>query len=91
MNINNYFTEILVDPISLGCVPILWGCPNISEYFNTDGILTFNTMDELDKILYSISFEDYNSRKDAILENIEKARLMKSTDDLIFKKIKELI
>jgi hypothetical protein len=90
-NVNNYFTEILIDPISLGCVPILWGCPNISEYFNTDGILTFNTMDELEKILYSISFEDYNSRKDAILENIEKARLMKSTDDLIFKKIKELI
>ena len=35
MNINNYFTEILVDPISLGCVPILWGCPNISDFFDT--------------------------------------------------------
>lgn len=90
-NVNNYFTEILVDPISLGCVPILWGCPNISEYFNTDGIISFNTIDELNDILDNISFEDYNRRKEAILENIERAKLMKSTDDLIFKKIKEII
>lgn len=89
--VDNYFTEILVDPISLGCVPILWGCPNVSEYFNPDGIISFSSLEELDKILYSISFDDYNSRMSAINENIEIAKSMKSTDDLIFKTIKKLI
>lgn len=90
-NVKNYFTEILVDPISLGCVPILWGCPNISEYFNKEGIITFTNIEELDSILDTITFEDYNLRKDAILENIEIAKTMKSTDDLVFKKIKQII
>ena len=89
--VDNYFTEILIDPISLGCVPILWGCPNVEDYFNTKGIITFDTLEELDNILYSISFEDYISRIDAISENIEIAKSMKSTDDLIFKNIKKLI
>ena len=90
-NVNNYFTEILIDPISLGCVPILWGCPNISEYFNTDGIITFNTLEELDNILYNISLDDYNNRKKAIEENIEIAKKMKSTDDYIFRIINNII
>lgn len=90
-NVENYFTEILIDPISLGCVPILWGCPNIGEFFNPKGIITFNTIDELDEILHNLSVEDYNYRMDAILENIETAKTMKSTDDFIFKTIKKLI
>ena len=89
--VDNYFTEGLIDPISLGCVPILWGCPNIEEYFNTDGIISFNDINELDNILTNISFDDYFSRIDAIQENIEKAKEMKSTDDYIFNKIKQII
>tara|TARA_R110000803_G_scaffold208302_1_gene276885 strand:- start:27 stop:866 length:840 start_codon:yes stop_codon:yes gene_type:complete len=88
--VNNYFTEILVDPISLGCVPILWGCPNIGEYFNPNGIITFNTINELDDILHNISFDDYNSRIEAVKENIEKAKEMKSTDDYISRIIKKI-
>ncbi len=88
--VNNYFTEILVDPISLGCVPILWGCPNIDEYFNPKGIITFNTINELNDILHNISFDDYNSRIEAIKENIEKAKEMKSTDDYISRIIKKI-
>jgi hypothetical protein len=90
-NVNNYFTEILIDPISLGCVPILWGCPNINEYFNINGIISFNTIEELNNILHNISFDDYNSRIDAIKENINIAKKMKSTDDLIFNTIKKII
>jgi len=90
-NVNNYFTEILIDPISVGCVPILWGCPNITEYFNSDGIINFTTLEELENILYNLSFEDYNNRINAITENIEIAKEMKSTDDYIFKIINNLI
>lgn len=30
---NNYFTEKFIDPILAWCLPIYWGCPNISDFF----------------------------------------------------------
>ena len=39
---NNYFTEKLVDCFVTRTVPIYWGCPNISEFFNTDGMIIIN-------------------------------------------------
>ena len=36
---NDYFTEKLIDPFLTGTIPIYWGCPNIGEYFNTDGMI----------------------------------------------------
>lgn len=32
----NYFTEKFTDAIVCWCIPIYWGCPNISEYFPKD-------------------------------------------------------
>ena len=29
----NYFTEKFIDPILAWCLPIYWGCPNISDFF----------------------------------------------------------
>ena len=34
----NYFTEKLHDCILTHTIPIYWGCPNISEFYNTDGL-----------------------------------------------------
>jgi len=36
---NNYFTEKLVDCFVTRTVPIYWGCPNISEFFNSEGMI----------------------------------------------------
>ena len=35
----NYFTEKLLDCFLTRTVPIYWGCPNIADYFDTDGML----------------------------------------------------
>ena len=64
-----YFTEKLTDCLITGTVPIYHGCPNIGEFFDMDGILTFSTQDELDNILKSLSEEKYNSMKVAIENN----------------------
>lgn len=52
-------------------IPIYWGCPNISEYFNKDGIIFFETKEELEIILDTLTEEDYYKRIDAVIENYE--------------------
>ena len=89
-NLNNFFTEVLIDNFMCGTVPIFWGCPNISEYFDMGGIITFDTIEELDVILNNLSIEDYNKRLPAIKNNLELAKKYSSTDDYIANIIKEM-
>lgn len=56
---DNLFTEWLLDCFALGTIPIFWGAPNIHEFFNTDGILQFDTVDRLYKILAGLKLSDY--------------------------------
>jgi len=81
--IDNFFTEVIVDNFMLGTVPIFWGCPNINEYFDKRGIITFDTIDELDKILSKLTVNDYFSRIEYIKNNFEIAKKYLSTDDII--------
>lgn len=37
----NYFSEKLVDCFVTRTVPLYWGCPNIAEFFDPHGFLTF--------------------------------------------------
>ena len=68
-----------------GTVPIYWGCPSIGNFFNTDGMILFNEIGELNKILKEISFEQYVKMKDAIEENFEKAKEFLIAEDYIYK------
>jgi hypothetical protein len=79
----NYFTEVLVDNFRVGTVPILWGCPNVGEYFNDKGVISFETIEELDNILTNLSVDDYISRSAAIKENFELAQRYLCTDDIV--------
>ena len=81
--IDNYFTEILVDNLMTGTVPIFWGCPNINEYFDEKGIITFDTIEELDQILSTLSVENYMSMMNHIKNNLNLAKKYVSTDDII--------
>lgn len=71
----NYFTEKLIDCLLTKTIPIYWGCPNISEFFNTSGwiILTNTTIEELISKLQSLTSSYYSNYKQIILENYEKA------------------
>jgi len=81
---DNLFTEILLDCFIVGTVPIFWGCPNIGDYFNADGILSFETVDELKDIVSELSPEMYISMKKAILDNFFTAQKYAITEDWIF-------
>ena len=70
----HYFSEKILDCFLVGTIPIYLGTPKIGEYFNTDGILSFNDEKELFKILDNISPEEYYKRYDAVKENFETAK-----------------
>jgi glycosyltransferase involved in cell wall biosynthesis len=68
-----YFTEKLIECIITGTIPIYYGCPNISEFFDLRGIITFNTQKELNNILDNLNEEKYNSMLEFAKINFKKA------------------
>ena len=72
--LDNWITEKLIDCLVTKTIPIYWGCPNVSEYFDPDGMLFFETRGELYNLLDELTPEFYNDRKDAIEANAEMAQ-----------------
>ena len=70
---NNYFTEKIIDAFLTKTLPIYWGCPNIDKYFNKDGILTFETEEELFNIVNNLTPEFYFSKLETIIKNYHTA------------------
>ncbi len=80
----NYFTDKIVDCFATGCIPIYWGDPNIGQRFNKNGFYTWNTIEELHKILSTISVEDYHSKLGFVKENFDKFREYASPDKWMY-------
>lgn len=70
----NYFTEKIIDCFMSYTIPIYWGCPNIGDYFDKNGIIEFNTKEELENILKNLTPEDYHSRLESVKRNYEIAK-----------------
>lgn len=78
-----YFTERLLNCFATGTIPIYFGARKISSFFNPDGILTFNSMSSLQKVIKEISFDLYEERLDAISENFELVQSFLTIEDYI--------
>lgn len=76
----NFFTEKLLDCFAVGTVPVYWGCPNIGDFFDTRGIVQFQSIDDLPGILETL---DYRAHMDGVRENLEWMRQYEITDDWI--------
>ena len=69
----NWITEKLIDCLITKTVPLYWGCPNVGEYFNESGILTFTSFDELLILLNNLTIGHYESLVDVVNENYIKS------------------
>ena len=78
---DNFFTDGIVDCFALGTIPIFRGCPNIGDFFDKDGIICFNTIEELDNILSNLTDKDYYDRINAVKNNYEIAKRFKQTNE----------
>ena len=88
--VDNFFTEVLLDNFRLGTIPIFWGCPNIGEYFDERGIITFDTIAELNDILENLTIKTYTDKLDFVEKNFNLVKEYISTDDSIGRILKKL-
>lgn len=82
--IDDYFTEKLIDCFAVGTIPIYWGTKNIGQYFNADGMMIFNDLDDLDMIIPQLTPDLYNSRLQHIQDNFMRHRQYRIAENWIF-------
>lgn len=84
-NVNYYFTEQLMDCLLTGVVPIFWGNSGLGKLFNSNGIIYFTNIEELDDILTNtVGIEDYMLRSSAIFDNFNRAHRYYCIEDYIY-------
>lgn len=64
-----YFTEKILDCFTTRTVPIYWGCPVLEDYFDMNGVITFESVEELEYIIDNLSKSKYDKMKRAIEYN----------------------
>lgn len=62
----NYFSEKLVDAVLCDTVPIYWGCPNLSDFMDTAGIIQCKDAAGIKAAVQSMSEQDYTARLPAL-------------------------
>ena len=68
-SIKDYFTDILIDCFQTRTVPIYYGCRNISDYFNVDGVIVVNNLTEIINACNRLTPETYDNMLPAIEDN----------------------
>jgi hypothetical protein len=81
---DHYFTEKILNCFATGTIPIYRGARNIDNYFNSDGIITFNSLSELRKILAKLDFKEYEDRFAAIKDNFNRVKNYLTIEQYIY-------
>lgn len=87
---NNWFTEKLIDCLQTKTIPIYWGCPNIANWFNMDGFIIVDSLEDIINACNSLDENTYQSKIAAVEENFEKSKQFATISDRLMLKIKEL-
>ena len=70
---NYYFSEKIIDCFLTETVPIYWGCPGITRYFDVRGMLLFDALPQLESILDSLTWEKYAQMLPFVQSNRQRA------------------
>jgi len=87
----NFFTEKIVDAFLSKTIPIYWGCPNIGEFFDINGIYTFSSEEDLLSLINSLTEEDYINKKESIENNYQLALYWQNYYPRLIEILKEII
>lgn len=85
---NFYFTEKIIDCFATGTIPIYWGCPKIRKFFDINGIIQFENLNQLKNILNNLNEDLYNSKIDSIRYNFNESKKYIVAEDEIYKILK---
>lgn len=83
---DNYFSEKIIDCFLTGTVPVYHGCIHIGEFFDERGILSFQTQEELDAIMDSLTPEKYQEMLPYIEANYKKCFEWPLNNDMLYDK-----
>ena len=82
-----YWTEKIVDCFATKTIPIFWGDDAVNDYFDSNGIIYFNDLEELEGIMKDIKENGkkiYSEKKDAIEKNFLTVEEYRIPEDWMF-------
>ena len=89
-----YFTEKICNCFASRVVPIYYGCPNIGEYFDTDGIVICDSPDDViaktQEILKNPE-DEYNKRISAIEDNFARVQKYRRFEPLFMEMYADML
>jgi len=91
IQINNFFTEKLIDCFQTRTVPIYFGCPNIAKYFDLSGMFIVSNIKEIVGVCNGLTPDTYWQMVSAIEHNYEESNKWYSVQNRIDNIIRRLI
>ena len=85
---DTYFTEKLIDCLATGTIPVYRGTRNLGNFFDTNGIIHFETIEELFELLPSLTPRLYEEKIDAVRRNFAAAEEYVLAEDWIYRNTK---
>jgi hypothetical protein len=79
-----YFTEKIIDCFLTGVIPIYWGSSKVLEDFDSNGIIMFETENELIDIINNLTPETYYNKFESVKTNFEKSKNYIYSEDWIY-------
>ena len=79
-----FFTERLICALANQTIPVYLGANKLEKFFNTDGIIQFNTKDDIKKVLSQCTKEEYERRLPAVLDNYERVKKFTKPFDYLY-------
>jgi hypothetical protein len=79
-----YFSEKILDCFLSGVIPIYWGTNHVLDVFDKNGIITFNSENELIDIINSLTIDEYLKRIESVRYNFELSKQYSYSEDWIF-------
>ena len=84
-----YWTEKIVDCFATKTIPIFWGDDAVSDFFDPEGIIYFNSQEELGEILEDLKVNGdaiFESKKAAVEKNFKLVETYRIPEDWMYNK-----
>jgi hypothetical protein len=85
-----WFSEKLIDCLVTGTIPIYWGCPSIGDFFDLNGFIIFDKIEDLNDIIPSLNEINYQSKIESVENNFLLSKKYILPDELLYKKLKKI-
>lgn len=90
-NSDDFFSEKIIDCLVTGTIPIYYGTKNIGKYFDLNGFILINDINDFEKNISLLNEDYYNSKIDVIKKNFELAQQYVNMEDWIYDSYKNII